>query len=51
MINGMLGIVESPKFEHLKLYANLSQVTSDVVTKYIDDVEAGRVSAEEDALG
>jgi len=47
----MLGMKEGPKFEHVKLYTNLNQVISDAVTKYIEDVEAGRFPAEEHALG
>jgi 3-methyl-2-oxobutanoate hydroxymethyltransferase len=47
----MLGMKEGPKFEYVKLYANLSQVISDAVTRYIEDVEAGRFPGEEHVLG
>jgi ketopantoate hydroxymethyltransferase len=47
----MLEMKEGPKLKHVKLYANLNQVISDAVTRYIEDVEAGRFPAEEHALG
>jgi len=51
IINDMLGMKEGLKFKHVKLYANLSQVISDAVTRYIEDVETGRFPGEEHALG